>query len=189
MRSPAFASTISQDQANDLATLVKARNHERVCAQGIMLACVGNGKPVDGTILAPYLTAFNDATKALYRALWTLHEAGHGPRPGKAPVMRYSDTVRCDTRCTHATGAECVCSCGGINHATFFAGQFVGSPDAAAQVKRVRDDNAAELKALNADPVRRMLHLFGVKAHKEAVASAHALDALAAEQASRRSRY
>lgn len=45
----------------------------------------------------------------------TTQQVPHGPMVGRRVKARYSD-VPCDDRCTHATGASCKCSCGGVNH-------------------------------------------------------------------------
>ena len=155
------------DLINELATAVKHRNIERIRAQGFMLALHANNLEGTEARMASHLADYNTATVRVYRLLWALHNLGYGSHPGKTPVMRYSATVRCDTRCTHATGSDCTCTCGGINHGTFFPGVAVRAADPAAEVKRLKAQNAAELKALNADPVARMLHLFGVRQHQE----------------------
>lgn len=154
-----------QDALNELASAVKHRNIERVRSQGFMLACLGNGLELTEERFASHMSDYNTATVRVYRLLWTLHNNGIGARPGKAPVMKFSAKVRCDTRCTHATGSECTCTCGGINHGTFFPG-MLATRETVALIKK---QNAEELKALNADPVARLLHLFGVRNRQEIV--------------------
>jgi hypothetical protein len=153
------------DLTNDLATAVVKRNTVRFLAQSFMLACAANKVELTEERMSLYMEVYNDATTRVYRLLWSLHKAGIGSRPGKAPVMKFSATVRCDTRCTHATGSECTCTCGGINHGTFFPG-MLASAERVAQIKK---QNAEELKRLNADPVGRLLHLFGVRNRQEIV--------------------
>jgi hypothetical protein len=157
------------DLTNDLATAVKHRNMERVRAQGFMLAVVGNGLELTEERFASHMTDYNSASVAVYRILWALHNNGLGARPGKTPVMKYSAKVRCDTRCTHASGSDCTCSCGAVNHGSFYPGVARYAKDPAAEIARIKKQNAAELKALNADPVRRLLHLFGVRNRQEIV--------------------
>jgi len=157
----------AQTALNDLASAVAIRNMERIRAQGFMLACLGNKLELTEERMASQLADYNMATVRVYRLLWDLHNFGYGERPGKAPVMRYSAKVRCDTRCTHATGSDCTCTCGGINHGTFFPGMLARCADPAVELKRIKAQNAAELKTLNDDPVARLLHLFGVRKSQE----------------------
>ena len=159
---------IPQDAANDLALAVRRRERSRIIIQAWLLACAGNKVEVTEENFAPWVAEFNEVTKDVYRILWDLYNAGYGERPGKAPVMKFSAKVSCDTRCTHAKGAECVCSCGGINHGTF-SWSLAHCQDPDAEVSRIKKQNAEELKALNADPIARLLHLFGVRKRQELV--------------------
>jgi len=70
-------------------------------------------------------------------------------------VIATVDRCPCDSRCTHARGPQCSCSCGGQNHGT-------------GCVVRVRTDNGAAVIPAQPDLAVRLAAVAAVKAAAEA---------------------